>query len=79
MVLITPFPDSLEDIFGRWVQKMSSEKTQISSERIDDIPVIVEWLVQMEIAKLIGQKLNKPHGNHQGLIPIHNSQVAIRN
>ncbi|BAY28275.1 hypothetical protein NIES2107_75830 (plasmid) [Nostoc carneum NIES-2107] len=39
----------------------------ISSERIDDIPVIVEWLVQMGIAKCIDQKLKKPHGNHKGM------------
>ena len=40
---------------------------EISSERIDDIPVIVEWLKRIEIAKWIDQKLNRPHGNHQGL------------
>ncbi|KAB8316448.1 IS1634 family transposase [Tolypothrix campylonemoides VB511288] len=40
---------------------------EISSERIDDIPVIVEWLKQMEIAKCIDQKLKEPHGNYQGL------------
>lgn len=40
---------------------------EISSERIDDIPLIVEWLFQMEIAKCIDQKLTPPHGNHKGL------------
>ncbi|MBW4589685.1 IS1634 family transposase [Aetokthonos hydrillicola Thurmond2011] len=40
---------------------------EISSERIDDIPLIVEWLKRMEIAKIIDQKLNKPHGNHEGM------------
>ncbi len=40
---------------------------EISSERIDDIPVIVEWLKQMEIAKIIDQKLKKPHGNYKGI------------
>jgi transposase len=40
---------------------------EITSERIDDIPVIVEWLKQMEIAKCIDQKLSEPHGNHKGL------------
>jgi len=40
---------------------------EISSERIDDIPVIVEWLKQMEIAKCIDQKLKPPHGNYQGM------------
>ena len=40
---------------------------EISSERIDDIPVIVEWLKQMGIAKCIDQKLREPHGNHKGM------------
>ncbi|BDA67937.1 unknown protein [Calothrix sp. PCC 7716] len=44
-----------------------SEKVKIDSERIDDIPVIVEWLKQMEVAKSIDQKLSPLHGNHQGL------------
>jgi transposase len=43
------------------------ETVEIHSERIDDIPVIVEWLKQMEIAKCIDQKLTPPHGNHKGL------------
>jgi len=46
---------------------MSSTPVEISSERIDDIPVIVEWLKQMEVSKIIDQSLSKPHGNHQGL------------
>jgi len=46
---------------------MSSTPVEISSERIDDIPMIVEWLKQMEVSKLIDQNLSKPHGNHQGL------------
>lgn len=46
---------------------MSSNQIEIRSERVDDIPVIVEWLKQMEIAKWIDQKLSQPHGNHQGL------------
>lgn len=49
------------------VQGMSSNLVEISSERVDDIPVIVEWLQQIEIAKWIDQKLSQPHGNHQGL------------
>ena len=40
---------------------------EISSERIDDIPLISELLKQMEIAKWIDQQLKPPHGNHQGL------------
>ena len=40
---------------------------EISSERVDDLPLIVEMLKQMEIAKWIDQQLKQPHGNHQGL------------
>jgi len=40
---------------------------EISSEQIDDIPIIVEWLKKMEIAKWIDKSLSKPHGNHQGM------------
>jgi transposase len=40
---------------------------EISSERIDDIPLIAALLKQMEIAKWIDQQLKQPHGNHQGL------------
>ncbi len=40
---------------------------EISSERIDDIPLIAELLKQMELAKWIDQQLKQPHGNHQGL------------
>ncbi|NJR64066.1 MAG: transposase [Cyanobacteria bacterium CRU_2_1] len=46
---------------------MSSDQVDIRSERVDDIPVIVEWLKQMEIGKWIDQKLSQPHGNHQGM------------
>lgn len=49
------------------LEGMTSERVEISSERVDDIPVIVEWLKQMEIAKWIDQKLSQPHGNHQGM------------
>jgi hypothetical protein len=46
---------------------MTNAQVEISSERIDDIPLIVEWLKQMGIAKVIDQSINKPHGNHQGM------------
>ena len=46
---------------------MVSETVEISSEQIDDIAVIVEWLKKMEIVKWIEKSLAKPHGNHQGL------------
>jgi len=44
-----------------------SDVVQISSERVDDIPLIVEWLKQMDIVKWIDQKLSQPHGNRKGL------------
>jgi transposase len=44
-----------------------NEQVKINSERIDDIPVIVEWLKKMEIAKWIDQKLSPLHGNHEGM------------
>ena len=40
---------------------------EISSERIDDIPLIAEMLKRMEVSNSIDQQLKKPHGNHQGL------------
>lgn len=46
---------------------MKNQTIEITSERIDDIPVVVEWLKQMEIAKWIDKSLSKPHGNHQGM------------
>ncbi len=51
----------------RGVRIVVSKQVKIYSERIDDIPVIVEWLKKMEIAKCIDQKLSPPHGNYQGL------------
>jgi hypothetical protein len=40
---------------------------ETQSERADDLPVIIHWLKQMEIEKLIDQELPPPHGNRQGL------------
>lgn len=50
-----------------WGALMSEVEVKINSERIDDIPLIVEWLKRIEIAKHIDQKMKKPHGNHQGM------------
>lgn len=50
-----------------WGALMSEVEVKISSERIDDIPLIVEWLSRIEIAKYIDQKMKKLHGNHQGM------------
>lgn len=38
-----------------------------NSERADDIPLIIHWLKQMEIASIIDQELAPPHGNRKGL------------
>lgn len=32
---------------------MNNQTIEITAERIDDIPVVVEWLKQMEIAKFV--------------------------
>jgi transposase len=45
---------------------MSSE-TNISHEPVDDVPVIIAWLLGMHVDKLIDQILPEPHGNWQGL------------
>ncbi|MDJ0899044.1 MAG: hypothetical protein QNJ55_09545, partial [Xenococcus sp. MO_188.B8] len=37
-----------------------------NSERADDIPLIIHWLQQMEIASIIDQELAPPHGNRKG-------------
>jgi transposase len=40
---------------------------QTTSERVDDLPLIIYWLRQMGIGRLIDQELPRPHGNRQGL------------
>jgi hypothetical protein len=37
------------------------------SERVDDLPLIIHWLKQMQIEQLIDQELAPPHGNRKGL------------
>jgi len=54
-------------LVARGIRTVGKEQVKIDSERIDDIPVIVEWLKKMEIAKWIDQKLSPPHGNHRGM------------
>lgn len=38
-----------------------------TSERVDDLPVIIHWLLQMQIQFLLDLELPTPHGNRQGL------------
>jgi transposase len=40
---------------------------QITSERIDDIPLLLQWLLDMHIDQIIDAVLTSPHGNRQGL------------
>ena len=40
---------------------------QITSERIDDIPLLMRWLLDMHIDQIIDAVLGAPHGNRQGL------------
>jgi hypothetical protein len=38
-----------------------------SSERVDDVPVVIKWLSEMQIEALINQEIPSPHGNRKGL------------
>lgn len=40
---------------------------QIDSERIDDIPLLMRWLLDMHIDQIVDNVLGTPHGNRQGL------------
>lgn len=44
-----------------------SQLQSTTSERVDDLPVIIHWLLQMQIQFLLDQELPTPHGNRQGL------------
>ena len=41
--------------------------TEMISERADDLPLIIHWLKQMDIASIIDRELAPPHGNRKGL------------
>lgn len=43
------------------------EERHTTSERVDDLPLIVYWLLKMQVAQIIDTVLPKPHGNRQGL------------
>jgi len=40
---------------------------QITSERIDDVPLLLQWLLNMHIDQIIDAVVKTPHGNRQGL------------
>jgi transposase len=46
---------------------MLNSATQTTSERVDDLPLILHWLQQMEVARLLDQQLRPAHGNRSGL------------
>lgn len=39
----------------------------IDSERIDDIPLLMHWMLEMHIDRIIDAAIGIPHGNRQGL------------
>lgn len=39
----------------------------ITSERIDDLPLLLPWLRAMQVDTIIDAVLDPPHGNRQGL------------
>ena len=41
-----------------------------TSERSDDIPVLIYWLTQLDIANIMDEALPKPHGNRQGSLTV---------
>lgn len=46
---------------------MSANPLRITSERVDDIPLILYWLREMKVAEVLDGVLPKPHGNRKGL------------
>jgi hypothetical protein len=38
-----------------------------TSERIDELPLLIDWLKQMQVDVIIDQALGPPHGNWEGL------------
>ncbi|MBK8797506.1 MAG: IS1634 family transposase [Anaerolineales bacterium] len=39
----------------------------IDSERIDDVPLLMHWMLEMHIDRIIDAAIGAPHGNRQGL------------
>lgn len=46
---------------------MSSPQPRTTSERSDDIPVIIYWLLQLNLSDILDAALPSPHGNRRGL------------
>jgi hypothetical protein len=43
------------------------DQIKTTSERIDDLPVLIYWLKRMHVDAIIDQVLGPPHGNWEGL------------
>lgn len=39
----------------------------IDSERIDDVPLLMHWMLEVHIDRIIDSAIGAPHGNRQGL------------
>ena len=46
---------------------MSTSQPRTTSERSDDIPLIIYWLLQLKLPEVLDEVLPEPHGNRQGL------------
>ncbi len=46
---------------------MSMSQPRTTSERSDDIPLIIYWLLQLKLPEVLDEALPSPHGNRQGL------------
>ena len=46
---------------------MSLSQPRTTSERSDDIPLIIYWLLQLKLPEVLDEALPSPHGNRQGL------------
>ena len=46
---------------------MSTFQPHTTSERSDDIPLILHWLMQLKLPEVLDEALPSPHGNRQGL------------
>lgn len=46
---------------------MECPTVSTTSERVDDLPLILEWLSQMQVAQILDKGLGPVHGNRKGL------------
>ena len=43
------------------------DQIETTSERIDQLPMLINWLKNMHVDRIIDQVLGTPHGNWNGL------------